>query len=154
MERGLKHRLKQNAPFESAAQEALLNLFVAASHMRDRIDRVCETHGISYNQYNILRILNGGPCEGYARCDLIERMLDRSPDVTRLSDRLVKEGLVQRHRSREDRRVTLHAITEQGQTLLQRMRSDIEGVITDFAVRIEEKDQQHLSRICEDIYLE
>ncbi len=151
---GLKTWIKQRAPFESDAQEAVLNLLVAASFMNERLEHVAHKYGITRSQYNILRILRGAPEDGYPRCDVQMRMIDRSPDVTRLMDRLVDRGLVERRRSEVDRRVALHSITDKGTALLEEMHPDISGVTAFFASRVSEIDRKHLSRICEGIYLE
>lgn len=148
----LKNRLKQNKPFESTAQEAMLSLFVAAAHLRGQIERVCNEFGIGLNHYNVLRILAGAPPEGYPRCEIIDRLLDRGPDVTRLTDRLVRRGLLQRERSAEDRRVMLHRITPKGKALLSKIRPEVDRVTGTFAEQVDSNDQQHLIRICERIY--
>lgn len=152
MSEGLRQRIKQQKPFESPAHAALLNLFVASSYMRQRIEEQCTAHGISFTQYNVLRILQGGPDEGYARCDIIARMVDSGADVTRLIDRLQRQGFVTRKRSTEDRRVTLHRLTEEGEALLTRMHASVARVQEDFAERVAPRDLVHLSRICEGIY--
>ncbi|MEZ4701478.1 MAG: winged helix DNA-binding protein [Rhodothermales bacterium] len=154
MPEGLKTWIKQGAPFESEAQEAVLNLLVAASYMSERLERIAQKYDITRSQYNILRILRGAPEDGYPRCEVQGRMIDRSPDVTRLMDRLVERGLVERKRSDIDRRVALHRITDKGRALLEEMHPDISSVTTFFAERVSAVDRKHLSRICEGIYLE
>jgi DNA-binding MarR family transcriptional regulator len=149
---GLKQRIKQTAPFESEAQEALLNLFVASAHARRKIEQVCQDHNVQFSHYNVLRILRGAHPGGHARCDILDRMIDPSPDVTRLIDKLVSQGLVRRSRSEEDRRVTIHTITEAGLQRLDDMHPDIRSVQEWFGNRVALRDQRHLSRICECIY--
>lgn len=154
MPRGLQDRIQQTAPFESDAQEALLNLFVASAHVRRKIEQVCRTHDLNFSHYNVLRILRGVHPNGHARCDILDRMIDPSPDVTRLMDKLVDKGFVRRSQSEADRRVTLHTITDAGLQRLEAMASDIRGVQDWFGRRVAARDLQHLSRICETIYAE
>jgi DNA-binding MarR family transcriptional regulator len=149
---GLAQRIKQTREFESPAQEAMLNLFVAAAYTRRQIEQVCQDFGIQFSHYNVLRILRGVHPEGHARCDIIDRMLDPSPDVTRLIDKLVDHGFVERSRSEEDRRVTIHTITGKGMELLDDMHPAITDVQDRFGERIAQRDLEHLSRICEGIY--
>lgn len=151
---GLKQRIRQTAPFESDAQEALLNLFVASAHARRKIEQVCQDHDVQFSHYNVLRILKGVHPGGHARCDILERMIDPSPDVTRLIDKLVSQGLVRRSRSEEDRRVTIHTITDTGLERLDDMHPDIQAVQNWFGDRVAPRDLKHLSRICESIYME
>src|SRR5215470_9090161 len=110
MGEALKKRLKQ-ARFEDSVQEAMLNLLVAASHIRERTEQMCLRHNITSAQYNVLRILRGAHPEGYPRCEIATRMVEKAPDVTRLIDRLQQQGLVERVRSEEDRRHSLTKIT-------------------------------------------
>ncbi|WP_263786595.1 MarR family winged helix-turn-helix transcriptional regulator [Salinibacter grassmerensis] len=148
----LRDHIKQAAPFENASQEAMLNLFVAAAEVRRRVERVCERHDLQFSHHNVLRILRGAHPEGHPRCEIIERMLDPSPDVTRLIDKLVERGLVRRSTSDEDRRVTLHTVTDDGLALLEQMDPEIREVQQWFGARVADRDLQHLSRICEGIY--
>ncbi|MEM6646277.1 MAG: MarR family transcriptional regulator [Bacteroidota bacterium] len=148
----LLQRLQQTKPFESAAHEAMLNLFVASSYLRQQMEHMCQQHGITMTQYNVLRILRGAPAEGYARCDIIDRMLDRVPDVTRLVDRLVRMDLVERRPAEHDRRMKMHVITDEGRQLLDAMYDDVHVNQEHIAERISEDDLRTLSRICETLY--
>ncbi|MCS3613976.1 MarR family winged helix-turn-helix transcriptional regulator [Salinibacter ruber] len=148
----LRDHIKQTEPFEDAAQEAMLNLFVAAAEVRRRVEQVCEQHDLQFSHHNVLRILRGVHPEGHPRCEIIERMLDPSPDVTRLIDKLVDRGVVRRTTSDEDRRMTIHTITADGLDLLERMGPEIREVQRWFDERVADRDLQHLSRICEGIY--
>jgi len=153
MGEGLKKRLRQ-ARFESPVQEAMLNLLVAAGHVRERIEGVCSDFGITHTQFNVLRILKGAYPSGYARCDIAVRMIEKAPDVTRLIDRLEEQGLVERDRSESDRRLSITRITPSGIKLLERMQSRVEEVHRYFADRISLRDRRELSRICEGLYAE
>ncbi len=133
-------------------QQAMVNLLVAASHLRERFDAICAERGLTGAQYNVLRILRGGPSEGSARCEVAERMIDRSPDVTRLVDRLEKQGLVERCRCEEDRRLSLACITARGLEVLERIDPEMERAGREFGERLGEADCLELSRICERIY--
>jgi DNA-binding MarR family transcriptional regulator len=148
----LRDRIKQTVPFEDRSQEAMLNLFVAAAHVRRRVEAACEEFDLQFAHHNVLRILRGVYPEGHPRCEIIERMLDPSPDVTRLMDKLVQRGLVERSRSEEDRRMTIHTITDEGLALLDELDPKIRGVQDWFGERVADRDLRHLSRICEGIY--
>ena len=148
---GLSKRIKQKN-FKSPQHEAVLNLLVAAGHVRAQLDRVCTQHHVTHGQYNVLRILRGAHPEGYPRCDIIERMLEAAPDVTRLIDRLIKVGLVERRRSPEDRRLSVAFITEKGLELLNEMEPDIMAVATDLGSSLSTEDCSRLSDLCEAVY--
>ncbi|MDP9121528.1 MAG: MarR family transcriptional regulator [Acidobacteriota bacterium] len=147
----LRQRIQQDR-FESPVQEALLNLMVAAAYVREQAEKVCEPHGITASQYNVLRILRGVHPEGHPRCEVARRMVDRAPDVTRLVDRLERQGLVERDRSDRDRRLSITRITSAGLEVLARMEPEMQVVNHAFAERVSVEDGRELSRICEGIY--
>jgi DNA-binding MarR family transcriptional regulator len=147
----LRRRIQQSR-FESPAQEAFLNLLVAADHLRARTERLCSEFGLSASQYNVLRILRGVHPEGHSRCEIARRMIERAPDVTRLVDRLEKRGWVERDRGERDRRLSISRITAAGLELLERIGPRLEQVQREFAERVPQQDCRELSRICEEIY--
>ncbi len=154
MSETLKRRIKQTADFESIEMEAMLDLLVAADFLRKRLKGVFQQYGLTNGQYNVLRILRGAHPEGHPRCEIAVRMIERSPDVTRLVDRLEENGLVVRDRAAEDLRIALTRITEKGVRLLNKI--DAETTQGDYFPddRISEEDCRELSRICEKIYSE
>jgi DNA-binding MarR family transcriptional regulator len=150
----LKKRLKQAADFAGPAEEAVLNLMVAADHVRGRLERACSDFGITPGQYNVLRILRGAHPAGHPRCEIAARLLEKAPDVTRLVDRLESQGLVSRDRSEEDRRLSVTRITRKGLELLERMEPAMEEANKYFKERVSRQDCRALTRICEGLYTE
>src|SRR5690606_1402808 len=88
-------------------------------------------HGITPTQYNVLRILRGAGDGGLCRSEVMERMVARVPDATRLLDRMEAAGLIARERSSEDRRFVTTRITGQGLELL----AELDGVVVDLHQR-------------------
>lgn len=103
-------------------------LFVAiqrlASGLGQQAVELLRPHGLSMAQYNVLRVLRGaragGECgeEGLPCGAIGERLITKDPDVTRLLDRLERQGLIARTRGQEDRRVVTATVTEEGLRLL------------------------------------
>ena len=147
----LRKRIQQSR-FESETQEAILNLLVAADHLRSRTERICSELGISASQYNVLRILRGVHPQGHPRCEIARRMIERAPDVTRLIDRLKRRGLVERARGERDRRLSISRITPPGLELLERIDPRLAELQRELAGRLPPRDCRELSRICEEIY--
>ncbi len=105
-------------PREAANAEAHIALLKAASRMAHEFSAVMKPVDLSLSQYNVLRILRGAGPEGLTCGQVIERMIQRDPDVTRLLDRLEKRGLIGRGRDARDRRIVRTYITEAGLSLL------------------------------------
>lgn len=126
----------------------MLSLFVAANILNESMDRVCEEHGITRAQYNVLRILRGVHPGGHPRCEIACRMLDRAPDITRLVDRLQARRLVKRSRGSEDQRQAVTAITPKGLKLLETMQPRINEQTVRVFGALSEQDCRELSRLC------
>ena len=119
--------LKQKTAFSSPEQEILLGLWVAAARIVEPWARFLKTTAdLTNNQYNVLRILRGSHPAKLACSDIAERMIDRDPDITRLIDRLEKRGLVDRLRSRRDRRVVEVGITDKGLAVVRGLDSHVQ----------------------------
>ena len=92
----IQAEIKQKKPFRSRQQEAGLALLRTADVVRRRIARVIEPHGVTLQQYNVLRILGGAGKEGMPTLEIAGRMIERTPGITRLLDRLEAKRLVRR----------------------------------------------------------
>jgi DNA-binding MarR family transcriptional regulator len=120
----LQSEIKKRRPFQAPEVEAYLNLQRTAAQLGGEAERAIKAHGISGSQNNALRILRGARQGGDAALPCLEvaqRMITPVPDITRLIDRLEASGLVERRRTRNDRRVVLVAITRPGLAVLARL---------------------------------
>jgi DNA-binding MarR family transcriptional regulator len=114
--------LKQGKPFPSLEGEVFVALQLAANRTLDPWARFLRRQEqLTPNQYNVLRILRGAHPDGLTCGQIAERMITRDPDVTRLTDRLVREGLAQRARNEADRRVVEVRIAPAGLAVLTRL---------------------------------
>lgn len=127
----LREELRQNKPFNSIEQEALLSILRTSAELWDRVEHLLRPHGITSTQYNVLRILRGAEPDGLCRNELRDRMLTRMPDVTRLLDRMEEAGLVERARDTEDRRMVTTRITKRATQLL----ATLDPIVADYEKR-------------------
>ncbi len=123
----VQREIKQSRPFPSVAQEAVVALFRTADLLHREIARVLEPEGITSQQYNVLRILRGAGPEGLPTLEIAERMIEQTPGITRLLDRLERKGLVARERCPEDRRQVTCRITPKGTSLLAKLDKTIDA---------------------------
>jgi DNA-binding MarR family transcriptional regulator len=114
--------------------------------------QACSKFGISLSQFNVLRILNGKYPEGYPRGDIISRMIEPAPDVTRLIDRLIKEYLVERYYSVKDRRLSLARITKKGQSLLKKIKPQIDSLNSIISDNLNKAESKQLTVLLEKVY--
>lgn len=115
----IQRHLRQQRPFRSLEEEVFVGLQLVADRvMAPWASYLRETADLTPVQYNVLRILRGAGAEGLWAGEVAERLVARSPDVTRLLDRLERRGLVHRSRDPDDRRVVRVRITPAGKDQL------------------------------------
>jgi DNA-binding MarR family transcriptional regulator len=112
--------LRQTAPMEPGL-EAMLNLFVASRFVEADLEAQLNKYGITRRQYNVLRILKGVYPGGHPRSEIAARVLEPSPDITRIIDRLEEQGLITRNRGKEDKRTSITLITLKGIALVEKV---------------------------------
>ena len=105
----VRQEIKQARAFASPGQEAVVALLRTASLVRRRFEALMQDHGITFQQFNVLRILRGAS-KPLPTMEISQRMIEQTPGTTRLLDRLEEKGLVERERCQEDRRQVLCAI--------------------------------------------
>ena len=113
----LANEIKQRS-FASPEAEAALNIFKTAEELGQKVNEFLKEFGMTSTQYNVLRILRGAGCSGLACSQLGERMITHDPDITRLLDRMEKNGWVVRQRDCQDRRVVIAKITDHALSLI------------------------------------
>jgi DNA-binding MarR family transcriptional regulator len=121
MASALQQELKQRKPFQSAGHEAILGLMRTTDLIRRQAAALVEPHGITLQQFNVLRILRGAGEDGLPTLEVADRMIEQTPGVTRLLDRLEAKELVRRQRCPKDRRQHLCWITGKGLALLDKL---------------------------------
>lgn len=124
--KSLLEEIQQGVPFRSKTQEAFLSLLRTADLAKRRFAEVFDGEGITFQQYNVMRILRGAGERGLPTLDIGDRMIERQPGVTRIVDRLEKKGLVTRERCIDDRRKVWCRITRNGLDILARLDEPVD----------------------------
>ena len=140
----LQDELKQTRPFQSVYQEATLSVMKTADLLRRQLARQLEPQEITPQQYNVLRILRGAGAAGLPTLSIGERLIEETPGMTRLLDRLEAKGLVRRVRCKQDRRQVLCYITAGGETLLAALDPILAATQTEMAGTLTESEAESL----------
>ena len=117
---GLEEDIKQKK-FKSVYQKAGINLTYTTSFMMNRNMRLLKKFGLTLPQFNILRILRGQYPQATTVNDLIDRMLDKSSNASRIVEKLRSKKLVERKVCENDRRAVDVSITKVGLDLLAKI---------------------------------
>ena len=103
--------------FTSEWVKASLNVKYTANYLNQISEKFFSKYGISSQQYNVLRILRGAK-KPIKVSDIKSRMVEKTPNTTRLMDKLCAKTLIERTRSEDDRRTVYSQITQNGLNLL------------------------------------
>ena len=117
----IREEIKQTRPFANRSEEAVVALMRTADLVRRAVGAVVEPAGLTVQQYNVLRILRGAGERGLPTLEIAQRMIEQTPGITRLIDRLEAKLLVRRERCLSDRRQVFCRITSEGLELLARL---------------------------------
>ncbi|MEM1098152.1 MAG: MarR family transcriptional regulator [Planctomycetota bacterium] len=141
--------LNKRDDFSNPKQAAYLALVRTASDLGAPLAELFRTHGITMSSYNALRVLRGHHPGGLPSQDIGPQLLDRGADITRLVDRLVKQGWAERSRDEADGRVKRVQITRKGLGLLKRLDEPVMAIHDAQFSRLSEAELDRLMRLLE-----
>jgi DNA-binding MarR family transcriptional regulator len=115
----------QTKGFHSEQEKAFVNLIHTAAHFESLFSHFIKDFGLSPQQYNVLRILRGQSPNAILGGELQKRMLHNMSNATRLVDKLVEKGLVDRSKNSNDKRQILVSINKQGLKVLAKLDNEV-----------------------------
>lgn len=116
----IEEEIKQGS-FKSEYQKAYINVVYTSGYLEQRQSAMFKPFGVTLPQYNVLRILRGQHPKPATISMLIERMLDKTSNASRIVDKLEAKELVTRKQCPADRRTVDVLITPKGLDLLKEM---------------------------------
>jgi DNA-binding MarR family transcriptional regulator len=146
----LQQELRKRRPFESAEQEATLNLMRTSDQIQIRFTRLFRQYELTPSQYNILRILRG---DGKALpiLEIANRTVTVVPGITGLIDRLEQAQFVRRQRCDQDRRVVFVALTDKGTKTLAELDGPVLALHRQLLGHLSPTETKQLSRLLEKV---
>ncbi|MCB9195349.1 MAG: MarR family transcriptional regulator [Flavobacteriales bacterium] len=133
--------------FENDHQKAVVNILFTANWLKNSNGESLKQFDITLQQYNILRILRGGK-DWMAMNDVKSRMIEKSPNATRLADKLIELDYIERKRCDVDRRVVYVKITKKGLNILATIDEQQSLIpVETFLQNISPKEAQTLSNL-------
>jgi len=132
----------------------VISVLRTADRMRRRGEALLAPHDVTLQQFNVLRILRGARPDGLCTLAIAQRMIEQTPGITRLIDRLEKKGLVRRVRSEEDRRQVWCRITPAGERLLARLDDPVEEFDRAAVRALTPAEQEQLTALLGQLHVE
>ncbi|GAB3511542.1 MarR family winged helix-turn-helix transcriptional regulator [Emticicia fontis] len=111
--------IKQQKPFKSPYQKLVVNILFTNNWMNSDHMNILKPFDLTAQQYNVLRILRGQYPNPITVNGIIERMLDKMSNASRLVDKLLAKELASRCDNKDDRRACDVRITQKGQDVLK-----------------------------------
>ncbi len=135
-------------PAELAAWRGFLRVHTA---LFKQLDAELEAvHGLPLSSYDVLISLRAAPDHKLRMADLADRAVLSRSGMTRLVDRLERQGLLKRHSCSDDARGCFAVLTADGQALLERARpTHLDGVRQRFLAHLRAEDLERLAALWE-----
>lgn len=108
----------KQSKFRNEYHKMLINIMFTCSWLSSKHAKHLKPYGISGQQYNILRILRGQYPKPATVNLLIDRMLDKNSNASRLVEKLRLKKMVERTTCPDDRRAVNVVITQKGLDIL------------------------------------
>ena len=137
----LEDEIKQKK-FISEYQKMVINIVYTNNWLGTMHAPHMDHFGLSMQQYNILRILNGQHPNPASVNLLIERMIDKSSNASRIVDKLEEKGFVDRRKCANDRRAVDVIISQLGLDILETMDQELSILEKDMKTLSEEEAEQ------------
>lgn len=119
----------QQKRFKSEFHKAHINILYTAAWFNQQTTKLLKPFNISWQQFNILRILRGMHPHPATVKELAEKMIDKMSNASRLVDKLKLKGLVERNACEQDRRRVDICITDKGLEVLDQASLFIDAAI-------------------------
>jgi DNA-binding MarR family transcriptional regulator len=113
----LEKEIKQKS-FKSEYHKLIVNILFTGNWIHVNHSEALKPFGLTLQQFNVLRILRGQAPNPSTVNLIVDRMLDKSSNASRIIDRLLAKGLVKREQCEKDRRAVDVHINESGLALL------------------------------------
>jgi DNA-binding MarR family transcriptional regulator len=139
----------QQTNFRNEFQKMSINIIYTANWLNEKMGQILSTEDITQQQYNILRILRGSECP-LSTLKIRERMLDKMSDTSRIVDRLITKGLVEKNACLKDKRLVDITISKKGMVLVDKLdqfNDQIDAVLKS----VDEKEAQTINQLLDKI---
>ena len=120
----IEEEIKQDK-FHSEYQKLAINILFTSNWLNSTTTKTLKPFGISSQQYNVLRILKGQSPNSISVNNIMERMIDKMSNTSRLVEKLRQKELIERVICEKDRRQVDVKITKKGIELLEKVKTEM-----------------------------
>ena len=128
----------------STDEKLMMAIIRAAEHFKRVHSSIFRNYGLSFPQYNILRVLDASKNGENKMSDISRIMLVPGANITGLAKRLEKDGFIIKKSDPKDDRVTLLDITPKGKKTLQNIEKEKDKWLTLILKDLPKKEKAEL----------
>ncbi|MEO1012782.1 MAG: MarR family transcriptional regulator [Bacteroidota bacterium] len=125
----------------------IIHFLLVNNKINEHISRILKPFDVSLQQFNVLRILRGRKGKPANLSTLNERMVTKMSNTTRLVDKLLSKGYVERRVCPSNRRKVEITITTQGNNALKKMDVAMSGVEKEILKNLSTDELEQLNRL-------
>jgi DNA-binding MarR family transcriptional regulator len=131
----------------SVYKRALINTIYTSNWIIDEMNSVLKPFDISTQQFNVLRILEGRKSIPTNLSTIQERMIAKNSNTTRLVDKLIKKGLVEKQICEANKRKVEIYITDKGSFFLKEVNVSVEEKEKKITQSMSNEELEHLNEL-------
>lgn len=135
-------KTKKAIPLES---RTIIHLMLVNNKIMEMVTAALKPYGVSLQQFNVLRILRGQEGKPSNLSTLNERMVTKMSNTTRLVDKLLAKGFVDRTTCESNRRKIEITITKKGSEMLSQMDAIINKTESNLVSQFSNKELNDLN---------
>ncbi len=128
----------------SANEKVLMAIVRAAENFKRTHTAIFRRYGLSFPQYNVLRVLDASRDGRNKISDISRIMLVPGANMTGIAKRLERDGFLIRKADPSDERVTILQITSKGKKTLKNIKEEKDRIIERLLSGFSQKDKMEL----------
>lgn len=137
----------QQRKFRNEFHKLQINLLFTTSWMNQLTAQVLKPYNISWQQFNILRILKGMHPEPATVKVLTSKMIDKMSNASRLVEKLRQKNYIERKECKSDRRRVDIEITLLGLEVVEKTTQELNKLMDKQMANISEADAQMVNDV-------
>jgi len=132
--------------FDTERQRALVNLIYTNGFLMDKMNELFKKHGVSRQQFNILRLLRLHHPNQLNQSYIRDNMVEKTPDISRIVERMRMNGFLKKGKKVDNMRNVYISITDKGLNIIETIYAE-QSEFDNLIQILNEKEVQQLNII-------
>jgi DNA-binding MarR family transcriptional regulator len=138
--------LNRKGQFRNEYHKAVVNVNYTGIWVQEQLTQMLSTFNLSYQQYNILRIV-GRSEKPLSTLQIRELMMDRMSDTSRIVDRMIIKQLLVKSINKKDKRLVDITLSAKGKKLIQTLETEFDSKVDKLTAALTPKEAKQLNSL-------